>query len=121
MVLIIDDEFDICESIQGLLAYDKIDADICPCSVSAMSKLDSGNYACVITDICMPAINGIELSKSIKAKYPNIIVICISSYSDLLQQDLIDAKVDFCFPKPFSSESLVACVQTCLKRMLTAA
>ena len=54
MVLIIDDEFDICESIQELLADDKIDADICPCSVSAMTKLDSGNYACVITDICMP-------------------------------------------------------------------
>ena len=67
MVLIIDDEFDICESIQELLADDKIDADICPCSVSAMTKLDSGNYACVITDICMPAINGIELSRIPKA------------------------------------------------------
>ncbi len=121
MVLIIDDEIEICESIQELLDLNHINAEICSCPELAVKNVSTGKYACVITDIAMPKVNGIELSKTLKLLNPNIIIICISSFAEVMQEDLRSARVDFCFPKPFSTNSLVACVKTCLLRAGAAA
>ncbi|MCR4782746.1 MAG: response regulator [Lachnospiraceae bacterium] len=48
----------------------------------AMALLDCKHFDAVVTDIRMPEIDGIALSKYIYEKYPSIKVIIISGYSD---------------------------------------
>ncbi|GAA5090947.1 response regulator transcription factor [Chryseobacterium ginsengisoli] len=44
----------------------------------------------VITDISMPEINGVELSKMIRKAYPEIKIMVMSSYSNILSSDEVD-------------------------------
>lgn len=44
----------------------------------------------VITDISMPEINGVELSKMIRKAYPEVKIMVMSSYSNILSPDEVD-------------------------------
>jgi two-component system, NarL family, nitrate/nitrite response regulator NarL len=49
----------------------------------------------LITDINMPQLNGIALTRMVKAKYPKIKIICLSMYADNISiKEMIDAGVD---------------------------
>ena len=48
----------------------------------ALQLLDSVSPHIVITDICMPEMDGLEFIKSAKEKFPSIIFIILSGYSD---------------------------------------
>ena len=55
----------------------------------------------VISDIKMPVVNGWEILKKVKEKYPLLTVILYSGYPDELQKkDGIDAKPDYLLEKP---------------------
>lgn len=55
----------------------------------------------VITDICLPFMNGIELTKIIKEKYPDTPVMIVTGYKEInMLMDSIDAKVDSYMTKP---------------------
>jgi len=61
----------------------------------------------LITDVIMPGISGVELSKKVKEKYPNIGIIYTSGYSDDLpiEDGFLEKSVNF-VQKPFSLSQL---------------
>ncbi|MCO4753941.1 MAG: response regulator [Bacteriovoracaceae bacterium] len=111
MVLVVDDENDIGDFIQEILWLNDIPAQACSDSEKALELISTGRYSCLITDIAMPKLNGIELSKLAKELFPNIKIICVSSYSEMMKEDLASVKIDHYFPKPFSTNELVECVK----------
>lgn len=48
----------------------------------ALAKLETTNVDVILTDINMPVMNGIELTKQVKNLYPQIIVVVLSGYDD---------------------------------------
>ncbi len=55
----------------------------------------------IITDICLPFMNGIELTKIIKEKYPETPVMIVTGYKEInMLMDSIDARVDSYMTKP---------------------
>ncbi len=50
--------------------------------VEAIHLLENLNIDLLITDICMPQMDGIQISTIIKEKFPNVIVIFISGFSE---------------------------------------
>jgi DNA-binding NarL/FixJ family response regulator len=46
----------------------------------AMQKIRALKPDAIFTDLRLPGENGLELTKKIKAEYPNIIVVIISNY-----------------------------------------
>jgi len=48
----------------------------------AIDHMESAAPHIVITDIVMPVMDGIEFSKIMKVKYPDIKIIVLSSYSE---------------------------------------
>ena len=61
----------------------------------------------ILTDINMPEMNGIELLKEIKSRYPKMKVIMITAYGD--EHDMNTAKklgADDYFTKPLEFETL---------------
>lgn len=68
----------------------------------ALNKLDQGEFAMVITDMKMPAMNGLELLKNIKEKNPAMPVVLISGYSmKEIGSDPNNPKPDGFLSKPF--------------------
>ncbi len=80
----------------------------------ALRALPRGNYALIVTDVNMPDVSGIELTKFVRknAKYRGVPVIVIST--DSASKDLARAKAagasDF-LAKPFTAEDLLAVIE----------
>ena len=61
----------------------------------------------VLTDLCMPGIDGIELSKRIRNQSPDTkIAVMTGGDADIAKELLNDGTVNFLFLKPFSVTSV---------------
>ena len=118
IVAAVDDDFRIRESIKSLLES----AGYAPLMFSSAEDfLQSGTLAaatCVITDVRMPGMDGIELQRRIRLDRPMVPVILISAHHDakVRQQAIDEGAVDFLY-KPFDDTDLLEIVQSAVTRV----
>ncbi len=115
IVAAVDDDFRIRESIASLLESAGYTA---AAFGSAEEFLQSGTLAlatCVITDIRMPGMNGIELQRRIKLERPTLPVILISAHhnAEVRQKAMDEGAVDVLY-KPFDATDLLKMVHSAL-------
>lgn len=115
IVAAVDDDFRVRESIESLLES----AGYSPVVFSSAEEfLESGALAaatCVITDVRMPGMDGIELQRRIRIERPALPVILISAhYNAEIRKTAIDeGAVDFLY-KPFDGTELLKIIQSAL-------
>ncbi|MFA8341458.1 MAG: sigma-54-dependent transcriptional regulator [Rhodothermaceae bacterium] len=116
-ILIIDDEREICESIQMILEYEDYNVDYSTDSISGLDKLKYGNFDALFLDIQMPGKNGFEVLEWIKEEDIHINVIMISAFSSL--ENAVKATklgaFDF-IEKPIEREKLLISVRNAVKQ-----
>lgn len=84
--LIVDDEYLAQAQMRHIISWEEHGfyvAGICPNGESAIEFLKNNHVDVVFTDVCMPVMDGIDLTKHINENYPHIKVVITSSYSDL--------------------------------------
>lgn len=84
-VMVADDEYWVRENLRTIIGWDKYSLLFMEPAVDGKDVLDRMEKDCpdiLITDINMPYINGVELMKFIKARYPHVVTIVLSGYSD---------------------------------------
>lgn len=107
IILIVDDEFDMRESMKELLIRDDYQVDLAPDGKTAIEKFQNREYDLVLSDIIMQEMDGIELLKNLKKINPEIPFILITGYSSI--QGAIDAiklGADDYFIKPFEIKKI---------------
>jgi FixJ family two-component response regulator len=117
IVVAVDDDFRVRESLESLVesaGYEPIVFS------SAEEFLRSGTLTaatCVITDVRMPGMDGIELQRRIRLARPELPVIFISAHdsTETRQRALDEGAVDFLY-KPFNAADLLAAIQAALAR-----
>jgi len=82
-VLVIDDEVDIREILQLVLADAGFRVESAPDGEAGLGQCEAYPPHIVITDIRMPKIDGIGVLEQIKSRYPEIEVIVITAFSDM--------------------------------------
>ena len=87
---------------------------------SAEAFLQSGTLAetaCLITDVRMPGIDGLELQRRIRIDYPKLPVIFISAHfdDDVRRRALNGGAVDFMY-KPFDGADLLRTIEQALNK-----
>lgn len=82
-VLVIDDELQICESINMILEYEGYDVDFTTSAIEGLEKFSSKDFSAVFLDIQMPEMNGFEVLKKIKSQKPTASVIIISAHGSV--------------------------------------
>jgi FixJ family two-component response regulator len=112
IVVGVDDDFRVRESIESLVESAGYLPLVFP---SAEEFLNSGAIAgaiCLITDVRMPGMNGIELQRSIRRERPKLPVIFISAHHDdhTRQRALNEGAVGFLY-KPFDAVELLEAIQ----------
>ena len=71
----------------------------------AVEKVESGDYSIVLMDIKMPVMDGLEATKIIKEKHPDLPVIALTANAfDSDRQLAFDAGCDDFLSKPVSSD-----------------
>src|SRR6516165_2519665 len=82
--------------------------------LNAAAELKSG---CIITDVRMPEIDGIELLRRLKALKVNVPIIVVTGHGDvpLAVEAMKIGALDF-LEKPFDDEAMLASIQSALDR-----
>lgn len=117
IVYVIDDDQGVRSSLEFLLACAGLNVRAFP---SADAFLDAGpslEKACVITDVRMPGMNGVELAQALKADASAAPVIMITGHADVpMAIQAMKAGVADFIEKPFSDEVLIEAVRDALSR-----
>ena len=71
-VLIVDDEEMIRKLLVSLLSKQGVSCETATDGLEAMNKIETETFDAVITDIEMPGMDGITLTKAISSRYPNL-------------------------------------------------
>ncbi len=79
-ILIVDDEKEIRESLEQILALEGHRAVAASSGEEGLKKIEEGVFDLVLVDITLPDRNGIDLLKSIKREHPEVGVIMITAY-----------------------------------------
>jgi PAS domain S-box-containing protein len=76
---------------------------------------DCGRVDLLLTDVVMPGINGHELARRLRERYPNLVVLYMSGYSEdiIAHKGLLQPNLPF-IEKSFSAKSLCAKVREVL-------
>jgi FixJ family two-component response regulator len=117
IVVAVEDDFRVRESLESLVASAGYEPVVFS---SAEEFLQSGTLAaatCVITDVRMPGMDGIELQRRIRQARPRLPVIFISGHNNIetRQTALDEGAVDFLY-KPFDAADLLAAIHTALEK-----
>ncbi|MBM7570303.1 response regulator transcription factor [Aquibacillus albus] len=121
-VLLVDDEVFVCKGLRGLIDWEEIGFEICGEANNgedAFSLIMEIKPDVVITDIKMPAIDGLQLIKSVKQNLDkDIIFIIISGYNDFsyAQQAVRYGVFDFIL-KPIDNTELEVIMEKLRKKL----
>ena len=115
-VYVIDDDEAMRDSLQFLLGSADFDVTLFESAQAFLDKLGSLDFGCVVSDVRMPGIDGIELLgrlKSLQCRFP---VIIMTGHGDvpLAVEAMKLGAVDF-LEKPFDDDLLIAMIDTGLK------
>ncbi len=105
-VLVVDDQEIICELITEYLREDGHEAIVALNGAHAVEKFDAG-FDLVITDQSMPEMNGVQLARAVKERWPDLPVILLTGFGEEMQaQGHHPEYVDMVLAKPVSSTEL---------------
>jgi two-component system response regulator FixJ len=122
LVHVIDDDAPARDSMHFLLRSHKINAQIYDSAKAFLSILPTVKGGCIITDVRMPEISGVDLLRRLSEMGVKMPVIVITGHGDL--QLAVEAMklgaVDF-LEKPFEEQVLISSVRSALSRWQEAA
>jgi DNA-binding NtrC family response regulator len=107
-ILIVDDEKTVTKTLGDSLRENGYAVTCLDNGSKALSVLSEKDFDCVITDIKMPGVGGLELLKVIKDKYAHTEVILITAYATVEQavEAIKKGAYDY-ITKPFMNEEVV--------------
>ena len=116
-VHIIDDDQALRESLAFLLRAAQLEVRSFDSAKAFLDALPDASVGCVITDIRMPDMSGIDLLRRLKELKVGIPVIVITGHGDvpLAVEAMKIGAADF-FEKPFNDDQLVASVRAALQQ-----
>ncbi len=117
MVHVIDDDEAVRQSLEFLLRTVGLMARTYESAAAFLNALPTVETGCVITDVRMPGISGIELLRRLSEMQVKLPVIVITGHADvpLAVEAMKNGAVDF-LEKPFEDELLLGSVRSALHR-----
>jgi FixJ family two-component response regulator len=74
-----------------------------------------GDTACIISDVQMPGVSGLELQKILAAEGSHLPIIFITAFPDArVRQVAMEAGAKCFLSKPFDGETLIECLERAL-------
>jgi two-component system response regulator FixJ len=115
-VYVIDDDAAMRDSLDFLLDSAGFSVTLFDEASIFLEKLSGLPFGCVVSDIRMPGVNGIDLLRSLKTKRPELPIIIMTGHGDIpLAVEAIKlGALDF-LEKPFEDERLIGAIRTAFK------
>jgi two-component system response regulator FixJ len=115
-VFVVDDDEAALDSLVMLLRSDGLNPRGFSSAANFLEALKPGARGCIISDVRMPGMDGVELLRTLKAMNCLLPVIVITGHADVTVavQAMKSGAADF-IQKPFESELILRLVRACLE------
>jgi FixJ family two-component response regulator len=115
LISVVDDDDSVRESLRALLRSVRFAVDVFASAEEFLSSSRVPETDCLILDVRMPGMGGLELQRRLVGSHPSVPVIFITAHGDedLRSRALKGGAVDYLL-KPFSEEALLSAVKTAL-------
>jgi DNA-binding NtrC family response regulator len=80
-ILVVDDDYNMAKSLADIFKIKGYEAEIALAGSEALEKVMEVSFDCVLSDIKMPDVNGVELYRAIKVRRPDLPVVLMTAYS----------------------------------------
>lgn len=121
-ILVVDDEEMMRSLLTKILTRDGYKIVTAEDGQAALEVLSGQPVSIIISDIKMPRLNGFELLKAVKTKYPDIGMIMMTAYGDTFTvKDALLLGADEYITKPFKSFEISLIVERAYWRIVSAA
>ena len=116
-ILVADDEPEMVMVLEALLKREHYSVDAVYNGQDALDYGLGGNYACIVLDIMMPKLDGIQVLQALRAKQTATPVLLLTAKSQVEDRVAgLDNGADDYLPKPFDSREFVARVRALTRR-----
>jgi RNA polymerase sigma factor (sigma-70 family) len=116
-VFVVDDDSSTRELLSWLMQRHGLRAQVFPDARSFLKGYASGVPGCLVVDLDMPGMSGLDLQQTLKANGVHLPVIFLSGRADVPKavRAVKEGAIDF-IEKPFDYKRVVALVEECLAR-----
>ena len=116
-ILMVEDDLEITQLLEEYLSSYSIETLSVTLPLLALEKLEGESFDLVLLDLGLPQMDGLELCKIIKQKYPQIPVIISTARADVSDKVIaFELGADDYIAKPYEPRELVARIQAHIKR-----
>lgn len=120
-VFIIDDDDGVRESLSFLLDTENFRTQTFSAATKFLEKVGAQARGCIITDIRMPEMDGMQLLRELRQRGATAPVIIITGHADVpLAIQAMKAGVDDFIEKPFEADVIIGSVRAALARAAAA-
>ncbi len=108
-ILIVDDDQRMALTLKDIFTVKGYEAEAAHSGSEALEKISGSDFDCILTDIKMPEMNGVELYKTIKEVQPDIPVVLMTAYSaDKLVKEGLEEGAIATLTKPLDIEAVLS-------------
>lgn len=108
LVLLVEDDSDLRALYEQMLTHAGHDVLTAPDGLEALSLLPAGPYDVVVSDVCIPGMDGIALAHEIKKQAPRTAIVLMTGYAEADDGSVPDEVT--VLAKPFSPEMLISTI-----------
>jgi RNA polymerase sigma factor (sigma-70 family) len=121
-VFIVDDDASVRDSISLMLSCQGYATATFASAEDFLRSLQPDWRGCVVVDIRMPGMSGLEMQESLRGRQPKLAVIVVTAHGDVAtaRQAFLGDAIDF-IEKPVSAEQIIAAVEKAMARLLIGA
>lgn len=108
-ILVVDDDPEVLNVLKNLFEHTGAKCITAPSAEKCLELLGVSEFDVVLTDIVMPGMEGLELTKRIKKEWPDLPVVIMTGYNERFSyEEAVDAGAADFIKKPFNLEELLA-------------
>ena len=117
VVFIVDDDISVRESLEALIAHCGWRPEVFASGEAFLAQPRPSSPACLVLDVNLPDLNGLELQKRIAGDGPKLPIIFITGHGDIPMtvRAMKAGAVEF-LTKPLTTEVLLASIRSALER-----
>lgn len=115
LIAIVDDDRAIRTALSSLLRSAGFRAAMFDCAEAFLDDLDDGGPDCVLTDIQMPGMSGLDLQQHLASTKPGLPVLVMTAFPEAKLRERALSSGAHCFlNKPFDADELLRCIHSAL-------
>jgi FixJ family two-component response regulator len=120
VVFVVDDDVSVRESLELLIRFEGWEPQTFASALEFLARPRAVVPSCLVLDISLPGLNGLDLQKQIAVERPDMPIIFITGYGDVPKtvQAMKAGAVEF-LTKPFSDDVLLSAIRQAVERSQT--